>query len=76
MEVVGRKEADVLVNFKPDLAVSPYVVELFAKWMRMHVNSPIRVNKIHRDYLRKAAGVDRADPADWLSVQEFNDLCL
>jgi hypothetical protein len=51
MKKIGRQETDVLVHFKSYVRVASYVVELFAKGVRMHVDCSIMIDEVHRDDL-------------------------
>jgi hypothetical protein len=76
MKVVRWQKTDVLVHFKADVGVAPDVAQLFSKWVRMHIDGAVEIDKVHWDNLRVAVFVYRRYPAGRLAVEKVYHLLL
>jgi hypothetical protein len=76
MKIIGRQEADVLVHFKSYVRVTPDILQLFAKGVRMHVYYSIMMDEVHWDDLWISVCIQGGYSSNRLPVEKLYHFVL
>ena len=66
----------MLIYFESYVGVTPNVVQLLAKWVRMHVYYSIMVDKVHWYDLWISVCIQRSYSSNWLAVKKLHHFML